>query len=298
MKMSVNIKMPIIYLRNSGLSGRDSNYSELLMDGSQRRRKAYQGRAAAARRIQTSYRRYRSANTDQRQLRSVVRSHRKANPYQIQPSSGRTVTFWRKTEINAGLNQSTGFSTFGNNVNFGFALGRIIGFVNGAFTYAPTVSGASEFQALFDYYKINAVKLQMFFSKTVSELSTTATSGMPLLLIANDFDDIQETMTLSSMSEKVGCRHVQFDASSQRGITHYIKPKPNSVVVQTDVSTGALSTANAGVTFGSQWLDCAQSNIVHNGIKIFYDNQGLTTSATLGNITFVFDVEYVFKGYR
>lgn len=263
------------------------------------RYRAFRQRKLAARSIQAAYRRYRTAgSTDQRQLRSVVRSYRKANPYQITPSSGRSVTFWRKTEINAGLNQSTGFSTLGNNVNFGFALGRIIGFVNGAFTYSPTVPGASEFQALFDYYKINAVKLQMFFSKTVSELSTTATSGMPLLLIANDFDDIQETMTLSSMSEKVGCRHVQFDASSQGGITHYIKPKPNSVVVQTDVFTGGLSTSNAGVVFGSQWLDCAQSNIVHNGIKIFYDNQGLTTSATLGNVTFVFDVEYVFKGYR
>jgi len=100
------------------------------------------------------------------------------------------------------------------------------------------------------------------------------------------------------MNERVGVRHVQFDASSQRGINHYIKPKPNSVVVQTDVATGALSTANAGVVFGSQWLDTAQSNIVHNGIKIFYDNQGLTTNVVLGNITFIFDVEYVFKGYR
>jgi len=121
---------------------------------------------------------------------------------------------------------------------------------------------------------------------------------MPLLLIANDFDDIAENMTRDTMCERVGCRHVQFDSSSQNGITHYIKPKPNSVVVQTNVDNGTLSTANAGVVFGTQWLDCAQSNIVHNGIKIFYDNQGLTTSTTLGNASFVFDIEYVFKGYR
>jgi len=259
----------------------------------------YMSKTAAARKIQTWVRRYRpAAGQDQRDLGNVVRSYRKANPYQIQPSAGRTVTFWRKTEINIQLNQLTGFSGSGNNVNFGFSLGRIIGFLNGGFTYAPVVPNASEFQALFDYYKINAVKLQMFFSKTVAELSTTATSGMPLLLIANDFDDIAEAMNLSSMNERVGVRHVQFDASSQRGINHYIKPKPNSVVVQTDVATGALSTANAGVVFGSQWLDTAQSNIVHNGIKIYYDNQGLTTNVVLGNITFIFDVEYVFKGYR
>lgn len=266
---------------------------------SQQRYRRYMSKGAAARRIQAAYRRrYSPGSSDQRQLGSVVRSYRAANPYQIQPSAGRTVTFWRKTEINAALNQSTGFSGFGKNVNFGFALGRIIGFIDGVFTYAPTVPSSSEFQALFDYYKINAVKMQMFYSKTVLEVSTTVTSGMPLMLIANDFDDIGETMTLDTMNQKVGVRHVQFDASSQRGITHYIKLKPNSVVVQTDVATGALSTANAGVVFGSQWLDCAQSNIVHNGIKVFYDNQGLSTSVALGNITFVFDVEYVFKGYR
>jgi len=259
----------------------------------------YMSKTAAARRIQTGYRRYQSRITqDRRDLGNVVRRHRAANPYQIQPSAGRTVTFWRKTEINLSLNQSTGFGGSGTSLNWGFALGRIIGFLNGSFTYAPVVGGASEFQALFDYYKINSVKMQMFYSKTVSETSTTVTTGMPIMIIANDFDDIAESMTLSTMNERVGCRHVQFDASSQRGVTHYIKPKPNSVVVQTDVATGALSTANAGVVFGTQWLDCAQSNIVHNGIKIFYDNQGLTTSVALGNITFVFDVEYVFKGYR
>lgn len=272
------------------------DYSQKLMDV---RRQRYLRRASAARKLQAMFRRYKGRQSqDSRQLTRVVRSYRAANPYQIQPSSGRTVTFWRKTEINLSLNQSTGFGGSGTSLNWGFALGRIVGFLNGSFSYAPVVSGASEFQSLFDYYKINSVKMQMFYSKTVSENSTTVTTGMPIMIIANDFDDIGELMTLSAMNERVGSRHVQFDASSQRGVTHYIKPKPNSVVVQTDVATGALSTANAGVVFGTQWLDCAQSNIVHNGIKIFYDNQGLTTSVALGNITFVFDVEYVFKGYR
>lgn len=240
------------------------------------------------------------SNADQRQLAAVVRSYRKANPYQIVPSSGKTVTFWRKTEFNIALNQSTGFGGGGNNINWGFALGRVIGFVNGAFTYAPAVPNASEFQALFDYYKINAVKVQMFFTKNTDPVSTTtgASHGVPVMIIANDFDDIAESMTLSAMLERVGSRHVQFDTSSPRGITHYIKPKPNGVVVQTDVATGVLSSANAGVTFGTQWLDCAQSNIVHNGVKVYYDNQGLTSSVVLGNVTFIFDVEYVFKGYR
>jgi len=260
----------------------------------------FMDRANNARAIQSAYRRYRSRTSDQRQLSSVLTSHRRANPYQITPSSGRTVTFWRKTEVSIALGQTTGFGALGNNVNWGFALGRIIGFVNGAFVYSIPVPNASDFQALFDYYKINAVKMQVFFTKNTDPVSTTTggAHGMPVLVIANDFDDIAETMTLTSMNERVGSRHVQFDSTNVNGINHYIKPKPTSVVVSTDVSTGASAASNAGVVFGTQWLDCAQSNIVHNGIKVFYNNQGITAAATLGNVTFVFDVEYVFKGYR
>jgi hypothetical protein len=264
------------------------------------RRRRYLSKTSAARKVQAMYRRYKARSTDSRQLGTIVRSYRKANPYQIQPSAGRTVTFWRKTEINVPINQQLGFSSAGNNVNFGFALGRVIGFVNGGFTYAPVVPNASEFQALFDYYRIKSVKMQMFFSKNVSDMGGTGnpTIGLPVLIIANDFDDIQETMSLSDMLQRVGARHVQFENSGVSGINHYIKPKPSTVVVQTDVATGVQSTSNAGVTFGTQWLDCASSNIVHNGIKVFYDNQGITTSVTLGNISFVFDIEYEFKGYR
>lgn len=255
-------------------------------------------KTSAARKIQTQYRRYQGQSQDRRDLSRVVRSHRAANPYQIQPSAGRTVSFWRKSEINVSLNQSTGFGGGGNNINFGFALGNIFGYVNGVFTYAPVVPNASDFQSLFDYYKINAVKMQIFYSKTVSEQSTTVTSGMPIMLIANDFDDVQESMTLATMNERVGVRHVQFSSDQPRGINHYIKPKPSTVVVQANVTTGVLTTANAGIPFGTTWLDVAQSNIIHNGVKIFYDNQGLTTATNLGTVTFVFDVEYVFKGYR
>lgn len=267
------------------------------------RYRAFRQRKLAARSIQAAYRRYRTAgSTDQRQLRSVVRSYRKANPYQITPSSGRSVTFWRKTEINVPLNQSTGWVSGGVgqglSLNWGFALGRIFGFINGNFFFSPLVPNASDFQNLFDYYKIEAVKMQVFFIKNTSDQSGGSTIGMPILLLANDFDDILETMTLATMNERVGCRHVQFNADNLNGINHYIKPKATQVLVQSDVSTGFQSSSSSGINFGSQWIDVATSNIIHNGIKVFYDNQGLTGASALGNVTFVFDVCYVFKGYR
>lgn len=268
------------------------------MYGSQaRRRSMYAQRGTAARRIQTSYRRYRSATagSDQRQLSSIVRSHRKANPYQITPSSGRTVTFWRKCSRSIPLSQSAGFDGIGNNVNFGFSLGNVLWFNNGAFQTPVAVSNAAEFQALFDYYCIKSVKIQMFYTRNSMD---SGTLGMPILVVANDFDDIGETMTLNSMNERVGARTVQFENTGTKGITHYIKPKSSNVVVQMNVVTGVLSSANAGIPFGTEWIDTAQSNIVHNGFKVVYDNQGLTSATVLGNVTFVFDIEYCFKGYR
>lgn len=242
--------------------------------------------------------RSRRGTTDQRQLASVLRSHRAANPYQITPSAGRTVSFWRKTQISIPINQANGFANTFPNINWGFSLGRIIGFLGATFTYSLPVSSAAELQALFDYYMIRAVKLQMFFTKTNADFSAGASVGMPMLLICNDFDDIGESMSLNSMNERVGVRHCQFDASNTNGINHYIKPKPTAVMVQTNVDTGVLSTSNSGIVFGTQWLDTAQSNIVHNGVKIYYDNQGRATATEIGSITFVFDVEYVCKGYR
>jgi len=271
------------------------DYSQKLMDV---RRQRYLRRASAARKLQAMYRRYgqRRQTQDRRQLGNVVRRYRAANPYQIQPSAGRTVSFWRKSQVSIALNQSTGFNG-STSLNWGFALKGTFGYRGGTLFWLPSTPGFSEWQALFDYYMINAVKMQIFYTKTVAENSTTVTTGMPVLLIANDFDDIAETMTLDSMNQRVGVRHVQFSADQPNGINHYIKPKPSTVVAQT-ADDGTVTAANAGVPFGTTWLDCAQSNIVHNGIKVFYDQQGLTTNVALGNITFVFDVEYVFKGYR
>lgn len=272
------------------------DYSDKFMDV---RRQKYLRRASAARKVQAMFRRYKAGSKDRRDLANVVRSHRKANPYQIQPSSGRTVSFWRKTQVSIPLGQTGGWNGAGNNINWGFGLGRIVAFTDGVFSNSLQVPNASDFQNLFDYYMIKNVKMTLFFTKNTDSIQTSGnTFGLPILQIANDFDDVQETMTLNSMNERVGCRHVQFDSNNTNGINHYVKPKPSSVVVQTDVITGAQSTANAGIVFGTQWLDVAQSNIIHNGIKVFYVNQGLTTVATLGTVTFVFDVEYVFKGYR
>lgn len=231
-------------------------------------------------------------------LSRAVSQYRYSNPMYIQPSNARTCTFWRTTRYNVTLNESLGFKgTNGANLNFGFSLGNVIAFYPSVAVEAIPVTNSSEFQALFDTYTIGNVRMRMFFTNNNSSVNSPAT-GMPLMHVCNDFDDIAESLTTSTILERAGVRTLQFDAMNHKGLAHWVKPAPKEVVSQTDPATGTQTTSNAGVPFGSKWIDTAVSNVVFNGIKIVYDNQGRANNTDIGSLTFMFEVEYVMKGYR
>lgn len=239
-----------------------------------------------------------STTPARRTLSRAVGQYRYANPMYIQPSNARTATFWRTVSYSISINESLGWGAAGTpSLNFGFSLGNVLGWLGGAFSITLPVTNSGEFQALFDTYKINNVRMKMFFTNNNSSVNSPAT-GMPLIHIANDFDDAQEAMTINTILERAGVRTVQFDAMNHDGLSHWVKPTPKQVVAQTDPATGVQTNSNSGVPFGSQWIDCAVSNIVHNGIKLVYNNQGRANNTDIGSATFIFEIEYVFKGYR
>ncbi len=264
------------------------------------RMRKYIKRLAASRRGMLTRRRGATGSSTTpatRTLSRAVREYRYANPMYIQPSNARTATFWRTTRYNIPLNESLGFKSQGVSLNFGFSLGNIIAFYPTVTVETAPVSNAAEFQALFDTYTIKNVRMKMFFTNNNSSVNSPAT-GMPLLHICNDFDDIAEAMTANSILEHAGVRTVQFDAMNHQGLAHWVKPAAKQVVAQTDPVTGVQTTSNAGVPYGTYWIDCAVSNIVFNGIKLVYDNQGRNNNTDIGSLTFIFEVEYCFKGYR
>ncbi|MCZ0211708.1 hypothetical protein OZK63_40825, partial [Streptomyces sp. UMAF16] len=89
----------------------------------------------------------------------------------------------------------------------------------------------------------------MFFTNNNSSVNSPAT-GLPLLHLCNDFDDVAESMTVNSILERAGVRTVQFDATNHQGISHWVKPAAKDVIAQTDPATGVQTTSNAGVPFG------------------------------------------------
>lgn len=256
-----------------------------------RRMRKFLARASTLRSIRSAS--SRSAQT----LSRAVSSYQNNHPLYIQPSNTKQVTFWRSVSVSLAINESTGFSSLSPNVNFGFTLQGVQAWLGGTYAGQYNIANSSEFQALFDTYKINAVRCKMFFTNNYSNVNTPST-GMPLIYVANDFDDVQESMTVGTIQEHVGLRIFQFDGHNSDGIRHWVKPAVKDVIVQTDPSTGVQSSTNAGIPFGAQWIDCAVSNVIHNGMKVVYNNQGRTANSDIGSMTFVFEIEYCFKGYR
>lgn len=234
-----------------------------------------------------------------RTLSRVKGSYRYSNPMLITPSNARTCTFWRSCTHSLAINQNGGFTSGATQspcLGYSFDLQGVKGFLGGAYNFDVRVSNTSDFQALFDMYKVNAVKMKFFFSHNIAGV-TTASQALPLVHIVNDFDDVAENLTLATVLEKAGVRTMQFDATNMNGYNHYIKPAPRVVTSQIDPATGNESVINAGVA-SSMFIDCAVSNVVHFGTKIVYNNQGRTVSSDIGTMTTVFEIEYVFKGYR
>lgn len=236
-----------------------------------------------------------------RTLSRITGSYRYANPMLIQPSNARTCSFWRGCSHSIAIAQANGFFTATNAsqcLAYGFDLQGVRGWLGGTYTFSIPIANSTDFQSLFDTYKINAVKMKCFFSHNFSNVNTPATC-LPIINIVNDFDDATESLTTSTVLEKAGVRIMQFDAQNHNGYNHYVKPASRQVVSQIDPTTGVESVSSAGVSYGAQWLDCANNNIIHSGVKLVYNNQGrVPSSVDIGTMTVYFEIEYVFKGYR
>jgi len=241
----------------------------------------YQGRAATP-----------SSST----LAATKSSFRYSNPMSISLSNVRTMSFTRTVSQSLTLNEASGWGGLGSSsINFGFSLAQVLGFQGGAFTYGITMPNAAEFTALFDYYKIGPVKMTVFFSNNLSSVNSPAT-GMPILLISNDYDNVDQTENVQTMYERAGTRTIQFTADNHNGINHYCKPCSTGYVLSEDGS--GIVTSNAAAIAPNQWLDCNSPGILHSGIKVFYNNQGRNNDVDIGSVTFVFEVTLQFKGYR
>lgn len=255
--------------------------------------------AARKRRASLQYRRRSGAPTTSSSstLARARATFRYANPPSITLSNQRTCSFTRTVAYSIALNESTGWGGSSSySLAFGFQLAQIVGTLSGVYSIFLPVPNYTEFQALFDYYKIGNVRMKMFFSNNTSSLSSPATA-LPIIHISNDYDDINAAETVNSILERAGTRSFQFTADHQYGISHYLKPQASQYVMNVD-GTGFVASTNGGVAPTGQWLNTAATQILHNGVKLVWNPQGRTSNTDIGTVTFLFEVEYMFKGFR
>jgi len=115
------------------------------------------------------------------------------------------------------------------------------------------VPGASEFTALFDMYKISAVKVMFMPRGNSAEVGTNNNNGKMFTVL--DYDDDTVPGAIDTLMQYEGLK----TTSLTQDHTRYLKPKFARSIYQSAVTTAY------GV--GSGWIDCDSSPVPHYGVK-------------------------------
>ena len=139
--------------------------------------------------------------------------------------------------------------------------------------------GSGEFTALFDRYKIDRVVTTFqlinnpdaYHAPGIAPLTATSTNFYPKMWYIHDYDDaVAEAIVV--LKERVGvkCRILQ----PNKTITIVTKP---AVAIQT---YRTALTAGYGPKW-NQYIDCAQTDVPHYGLKVAFDTNAIDPVDTL-----------------
>lgn len=144
------------------------------------------------------------------------------------------------------------------------------------------ISASSDFTNLFDYYKVNGVKVQL---KVFPNSSAATGVGLPWLEFWSDHDDSVPVTALAAR-EHMGTKS-RFFSGDKLMTTMYVKPTPLANVAGV-----------AAAIMPNKWINCASPGIPHYGIKGIIHNYYL--SGSYGQNQIVFDVleNISFKGVQ
>lgn len=181
----------------------------------------------------------------------------------------------------------------GNTFQFNFSLSQMETLINGggagAIAFAQHLN-YTEYTALFDAYRIRKVQLQMVYN--ADSQSQTMVTGLPNIMMANDYDDSLATTT-ASLTQYPSFKLIQMGSGADNCKYWTVKPKTQ---ISVETTTGAV-TSISGKEF--DWIDCATPNAKYFGVKGIVDTQVTGGAlANVGYITFYVKVWVQFKNTR
>jgi len=200
--------------------------------------------------------------------------------------------FKRSVTVTHNINAANGWDSSGYfDLAYNFTLSGVNVYVHGASSMLVPLSGFTEISYLFDQYKISNIRCQMFYSYNSASNSSTG-RYIPLLHIANDYNDSISSFTNDSLSQYSNCRTVQLNTAGSTGngaVNHNVKPK-----VAASIYNGVYNAYTEKTSF----IDTVYTAVPHYGMKIFWDTMNISNDLPLGAIEFRFTYDIIAKNIR
>lgn len=144
------------------------------------------------------------------------------------------------------------------------------------------VQSATDFVALYDQYRIKGVKVTIV---PLSDNSTSQSSGfLPTLYWARDYDSANVAPATEA------------DLRQRQDVKTMRLTGPRSIYISNPKCITDVEVQGAGVMLASKvenagWIDCSDTNVMHNGLKMWFKNVDLRVAP--GTITaFRYELTY------
>lgn len=153
------------------------------------------------------------------------------------------------------------------------------------------IQNVAEFVGLFDYYRINWIKVYVTYQHNVSTASGTST--LPTLFVVPDYDDAVPEGP-GALRERMGLRIKPFTAD-KRTRAFKLRPRRLVAVMREDTALAPVAVGSTG------WLDMSTPEVPHYGFKGYIANVALPATGA-GPITTSFRIDIQmsvsFRGVR
>lgn len=204
----------------------------------------------------------------------------------------------RSASIICIINESSGFNNAGIYLGMSFCLSGVNWYTvtsGGVVTFqgqAP-IPNVSEFQALFDKWKLEKVQVKMIFSNNTSNVSTP-TTALPVIYQAIDFDSVQGFNNLNEYPQVRTCQL----GSINDGFPTFMLYNPKAIDLIQNINSSNVVSSIQGGTKVSPVLDTAAPDIQHYGMRFQYQNFNDNSNVSVGQVLFQIKLSYCFYNVR
>lgn len=170
----------------------------------------------------------------------------------------------------------SGFNAVAFDMEINFSLQQTLVLIAGSLASTVANTGYSDFVALYDQYRIDAVEISCMYGANAFAPGSTSGAQNPVLIMVFDPSD-SSVISLSSILQYNNVKVIQL--GNQRvanGYTLTVRPTP----LVTNAGTPS------GVPTSAPWLSKDTPTVTHYGLKMFIDTLGSTSVTIAGTIEF------------